>query len=228
MIEINKEEKDRLIYLIENNDLDYTISNSDIFKFSLLSSDNKKFFFYKVEEKYIVMKYDVNKDSDNNIMENAYEYFEFNNINQILEQLTLYDNSLEKNYWGYCNSIDFNFNKDNYNNNWSDEFIKENYRIIESDHIKYNYLIYENNNIKPKLLSPYNILHEVSMINSKEYTLVDKLYFEIHPESCVNKSESYILKLLCNNDDILKEYINYRVKTKKGLKLLIESIFKQI
>lgn len=226
MIEINKEEKDRLISFIESNDLDYSVSNNDIFKFSLSSLDKKKFFFYKVEEKYIVMMYDVNKDNDNNIMENAYEYFEFNNITQILEQLTLYDNNLEKVYWSYCDGIDSNFIKDNYNDNWSDEFLKENYKI--EDNISYKYLVYENKDLKPKLLSPYNTLHEVSFINSKEFTTVEKLYFEIHPESCVNKSESYILKLLCNNDDVLKEYINYRVNTKKGLKLLIESIFKQL
>ena len=40
--------------------------------------------------------------------------------------------------------------------------------------------------------------------------------------------ESYLLKLSCNNEEIFKEYINYKVVKKKGLKLLIDNIFKSL
>lgn len=227
MQEIDKNDKERLISFIETNDLDYSVSNSEIFKFSVTSADNMKFIFYKTDEKYVVVKYNKDKDNDTNSMDIPYEYYDFNNISQVLEQLSLYDNQIPKQYWGYCNSIDFNFIKEKYNDNWADEFISENWILEFSEDYKYNYLVYENSKYKPKLISPYNTLHEVSTINTKEFTTVDKLYFEIHPESCINKSESYILKLLCNNESVLKEYINYRVSTKKGLKILIESILKE-
>lgn len=60
------------------------------------------------------------------------------------------------------------------------------------------------------------------------YTKVDKLYFEIHPISCQPGNESYLVKLLCNNEEVLKEFINYIVSRKKGLKLLIKTIFDEI
>lgn len=227
MNELEKNDKERLISFIENNELDYSISESDIFKFSITAADKMKFFFYKTNEKYIVVKYDVSKDKEGNMMESAYEYYEFINMSQVLEQLSIYDGQIPKQYWNFCDGIDFKFLKENYDDNWANDFISENWILENGDN--YKYLIYENSAYKPQLTSPYNTLHEVSDFNpNKSYTTVEKLYFEIHPESCVNKSESYILKLLCNNEKILKEFINYRVSGKKGLKLLIETIFTEL
>lgn len=229
MMEIEKSDKERLISFIESNDLDYEISESPIFKFSITAADRMKFFFYKTDEKYVVTKYDSSKDKrldevdDTGEAELPYEYFEFKNFTQVLEQLSLYDRQIIKEYWTLCNGIDFNFKIENYDSKWADDIISESYELKEYDN--YHYLIYENEQYKPHLTSPYNTLHEVSPLNKRSYTVMEKLYFEIHPESCIKKSESYILKLLCNNEDVLKEYINYRVSTKKGLKLLIESIF---
>ena len=76
--------------------------------------------------------------------------------------------------------------------------------------------------------SPYNTIHEVSPINQETYAVVEKLYFEIHPISCLEKRESYLLKLLINNEEVFKEYVNYIVLSKKGLKLLIENIFNSV
>jgi hypothetical protein len=56
---------------------------------------------------------------------------------------------------------------------------------------------------------------------------IDKLYFEIHPVSTLEGRESYMLKILCNNEEIMKEYVTYRVIKRKGLRLLMESIFSE-
>ena len=75
------------------------------------------------------------------------------------------------------------------------------------------------------MISPFNTLHEVSAFNNLQLEKIDKLYFEVHPISCVKKRESYLVKLLCNNDNTFKEYINYKVYKEKGLKLMLNTLF---
>ncbi len=222
---ISDSDKKRLIDFIDENDLDYNIFESDIAKFQITSYDNLSFTIYSYNDKYIVTKYDKTKDKDGS---NPFEYYEYNTLPQLLEQLAVYDRSLYKNYWEpTANSIDVPFDKNSYLENWYDEFIKdENYKIEEDS--AYKYITYNNEKIKPKLISPFNTLHEVSTINVRELTEVNKLYFEIHPVSCRKKNESYFLKILSNNEDVLKEYINYRVAKKRGLKLFLETLFKNI
>jgi hypothetical protein len=53
---------------------------------------------------------------------------------------------------------------------------------------------------------------------------MDRLYVEIHPISLKEKNESYLIKILINNEPVLKEYINYRVFKKKGLNLFLEEL----
>ena len=54
---------------------------------------------------------------------------------------------------------------------------------------------------------------------------MDKLYLEIHPICVLEGSESYLVKILINNEEIMKEYINYIVRRKKGLRLFLENLF---
>jgi hypothetical protein len=106
------------------------------------------------------------------------------------------------------------------------DIISDGYQVSEVN--GYDYITYTNDNYKPEIISPFNILHEVSTINNKVATKLDKLYFEIHPISCKAKNESYFFKLSANNEDVLKEYINYVVVKKRGLKILLQSLFKEM
>jgi hypothetical protein len=53
---------------------------------------------------------------------------------------------------------------------------------------------------------------------------VNKLYFEIHPITCVENGEKYLFKILANNEEVLKEFINYIAFGKRGLMNLIDYI----
>lgn len=65
-----------------------------------------------------------------------------------------------------------------------------------------------------------------SPYNEYGYNEVHKFYFEIHPISVVRNNETYLFKLLINNEEILKEYVNYKVSRRKGLKILIKELIK--
>lgn len=228
-IEINQQEKNRLLEFINENDLDYTPIDNNISKFHIISHDGLKFFFYKYNEEYIITKYDPKKDIVNKPSSIAYEYSNYKTLPQVLEQLSFYDNSIHKTYWVLTiDSIQIEFikEKENYIDNWYQDFIKDEYWTLE-DCETYKTIIYNNSNYNPVLRSPYNTLHEVSEINNISYNNLDRLYFEIHPISCLEKRESYLLKLLCN-DNTFKEYFNYKVSSKKGLKLLIDDIFESL
>lgn len=222
MVQLNQKEKERIIQFVEENELDYIPIDNGISKFSLTADDGISFYIYSYNENYVVVRYDKERELQG---KQAYDYIQFKTIPQILEQLKIYDNSLPKKYWEpTINSVEVPFDKDNYNDEWYKNFIKDQkWRVEESSN--YKYIVYENEDYKPDLISPFNTLHEVSTINNKEYTKVNKLYFEIHPVSCKEKSESYFFKLLSNNEEILKEYINWKVVKKKGLKMFIEDTF---
>jgi hypothetical protein len=224
MVQINQNEKERIIQFIEENDLDYNPVDNGISKFSLTAADGISFYVFSYNENYVIARYDKEKDKQG---KPPYEYIHFKNIPQILEQLKLYDESIPKQYWEpTMNSIEVPFDINNYDNEWYSNFIKEGWRTEES--INYKYIVFESDDYMPELISPFNSLHEVSSINSKEYTKVNKLYFEIHPISCKIKNESYFFKLLFNNEEILKEYINWKIFKKKGLKMFLEDTFKSM
>ncbi len=222
---ISNNDKEKLISFIKENELDYIISNNELFKFHTTSHDNMKFFFYIYEGNYIVVKYDKNKDMDSQAGQMAYEYYTFQNFQQVLEQISFYDNNLSKT-WFYpvTNSIEIGFDEDSYTDEWVNEMIKDEFYTTE-DCNNYKCITYNNPNYKPELKSPFNTLHEVSTINDIQFTKIDKLYFEVHPISLQDGNESYLVKLACNNEEILKEYINYMVIRKKGLKIFMETMF---
>jgi hypothetical protein len=228
MIEISKEEKEKIIQFIKDNELDYTLIDNGIIRFHVMAHDGIKFFFYKYEDQYIITKYDGNKDKEGPGGSNAYQHYPFKTLMQVLEQLSFYDKSLEKCYWQTTsNSIDIGFDQINYIDDWHSEFTTDDKYGLE-DGGNYKFITYTNDEYKPELSSPYNTLDEVSPINNKSYTSVDNLHFEIHPISCLQGRESYLLKLQCNNEKVLKEYINYIVSSKKGLKMLLDTIFKDL
>jgi hypothetical protein len=225
MEQINEYDKKRLIDFIEQNELDYYTVDNLISKFSLVAADGVTFYIYKNNDKYILVKYD--KEREHQKLQ-AYFYFRFNNIPQILEQLKIYDESIPKLYWlPTTNSIEVAFDSQSYNPEWFNEFKGDrNWQVVEE--YNYQYLVYENENYKPELISPFKTLHEVSLINKKEFNKVSKLYFEIHPVSCQNKNESYFFKLLYNDIEPFKEYINWNIYKKKGLRLFLEDMFKNM
>ena len=228
MIEITKEDKNKIIQFIKDNELDYTLIDNGITRFHVMAVDGIKFLFYKHEEQYIITKYDGNKDSEGPSGANAYKHYTFKTLMQVLEQLSFYDKSLEKSYWSTtADTIDIGFDQINYIDDWHTDFTTDDKYGLEDDG-KYKFITYTNNEYKPELSSPYNSLDEVSPVNNKSYTQVDNLHFEIHPISCLQGRESYLLKLQCNNEKVLKEYINYIVSSKKGLKMLLDTIFKDL
>lgn len=232
MFPINDADKQRIIDFIKHNQLDYIFVDNNISKFHIISHDNIKFFFYTYNDEYVVVKYDPDKDKDNQPGSIAYEYFNFKTLSQVIEQLKYYDDNLHKVYWyPTTNSAEIGFDKNSYVEDWYEEFQREaEYSMTEDDDFGYKYLTYNNPNYSPRIKSPFNTLSQVSDLNSEEdaYIKVDKLYFEIHPISCQDGNESYLLKLLANNEEVLKEFINYIVTKKKGLKMLIDEIFKSI
>jgi hypothetical protein len=226
MIEINKSDIDRISTFILDNELDYDIINNGIIRYHIKSHDNIIFYFYNYNDNFVVVKYDKTKDGKPG--QQPYEYYQFKNLQQVLQELKIYDESLYKQWWyPTINSAEIGFNKEGYNDNWIDDFKGDEFWSVDSCDT-YNYLVYNNTNISPNIKSPFNTLHEVSPINDIQLTKVNKLYFEIHPISCQSGNESYLLKLLCNNEEVLKEFINYIVSKKKGLKLLIKEIFDTI
>ncbi len=229
MNQLNEGDKKRLLEFINQYDLDYDNFESDIVKFRISSYDGMEFSIYEGSGNYIVVKFDPKKAKEQmyNSAVQAHEYFQFKTLSQVLEQLKIYDDSLFKKFWEpVLDSVTDVFNKNDYQEDWFSQINIQNYQVMESD--SYKYISYLNDSVRPKIISPFNTLHEISPINSRTPTEIDKLYFEIHPVSCKSKHESYFVKILCNNEEILKEYVNYRVYKMKGLKIFLESMLKEV
>ena len=225
-IQISDTDKQRLISFINENDLDYTPVDNGIIRFHLIAEDKMKFFFYEYNNECVVVKCDPVKEQQGD--HNAFQYFNYKSFTQVLEQISFYDKSLPKTYWEVTpNSIDVGFDKDTYNENWHQDILDDNY-ILEDYNDQYKYINYTNEKYKPELKSPYNTIGEVTEIHQSLYTKVEKLNFEIHPISLEPRNEKYFVKLLCNNESIFKEYINYKVSKKKGLKILLETLFNSL
>jgi hypothetical protein len=220
---ISESDKKRISEYIKENELDYKISDGAIFRYSINSYDDKIFYIHRYDEKYVVVKYDESKER---MRQQAHFYFTFENIQQVLEQLSLYDDSLYKVWWHTPKSSMagvVGFDKSNYNDEWVSNTLKtnENWKIDEDN--DYKYLIYEEER-KIKVISPFNELHKTGYYE-KTYFEMDKLYFEVHPLDLTESNESYLVKVLINNEPILKEYINYNVRRRKGLRLFLENLF---
>ncbi len=226
MEELSQSDKERLLEFIKQNELDFISTESIISKFQLISYDKLSFFIHPYQGQYVVIKYNVKKDKPGG---SAYEYYYFQNLQQVLEQLSLYDKSIHKTYWqSTMNSIEVDFDSINYIDDWYDEFKGEGDKWSIDDCDNYKYLTYNDDSYKPQLKSPFNTLHEVSPINKEEFLEVGKLNFEIHPISCSPGEERYYFKLCSNNEEVLKEYINYIVTSKKGLRMFLNTIFKEM
>jgi hypothetical protein len=219
LITLSENNKTRIKEFIEGNDLDYTITDNDISRYQLISYDGVTYYIQESDGNFILIKQSIVNGSE------KFDYLQYESLNKLLETLSIYDKQLEKIYWTIIMSdAEYGVDSQSYNEDWYSNIINEYYTIEERD--PYKYLYYENFNYKPEIKSPHNTLHEVSPINSLSYNKLERLYFEIHPVSC--KNERYILKLLHNDDEIFKEYINYYVWTEKGLNKLIESIFTEM
>lgn len=225
---INNNDKKRLIDFINENNLDLEVVDNGISRFGISTSDKKVFFVYEYNNQYVLCKYDPDKELQSILSGNAgvmyFEYFYYQNMQQVLEQLSFYEKSIYKSYWEPIrNTFDIPFIKEDYFNEWISDFTGDNW-TTESWNDDYDYLVYnEERNIK--VHSPFNTLHEVSLFNSYSPEDLDRLYMEVHPISLKEKSESYLVKILINKEDILKEYINYKVSTKKGLNLFLNELF---
>lgn len=223
-LNINTSDKERIISFIKENDLDYKVVDNGITRFHVVAEDGMKFQFQNHNENWILIKYDPRKDEQKQV---PFDYFNYKTLPQVLEQLSYHDKSITKTYWDIIlDSIQIGFDKENYNENWFDGIINEDWEVEDCG--SYKTISYVNDSYKPELKSPFNTLHEVSTINDIQFTKVEKLSIEIHPISCLEGNESYLLKLLCNNEEVFKEYINYRVYKKKGIKMLLEQIFSEM
>lgn len=207
MDKINKEDSERILKFIEYNHLPYYVADNE-YKFIVSHPEGISFTIYFYENKYVIVSYDPKLDNGN-VFINAYQYFYFDTVLQILEQLELYDQSIPKlDYYITLNSTEIGFDKNSYIKNWYDEFTKEvdNTKIINYND-QYMYIEYTNDILTP---------------NIPESTAV-KLYYEIHPITLTKNSEQYLFKVLIN-DDKIKDYRNYIAKRKIGLKNLIQVI----
>lgn len=224
MEQISSNEKERIAQFIKDNELDYQIVDNDINKFHVVAHDGFKFFPFNYNEQKLLMTLDPDKkDQFGAPSYNAYTYTQYENLTKFLEFISHYDKSLNKVYWYNIPADDLSYDTQSYNPEWFNDFIKEGFVIDEAVH--YKYLSYTNNSYRPKLRSPFNTLHEVSPINSMTYETVNKLNFEIHPVTTKEEKETYLVKLLSNNDEVLKEYINWVVVSRKGLRLFLETLF---
>jgi len=220
---ISSEYKKRLNQFIIDNDLDYDYVETVLHE-QLISYDKQCFRLYEYNNEFVLVKYNPLVDHTAPGAQ-THNYLSFKTFTQLLEHLANYDRSLYKQYWYIAKDVSEIGNDTNsYLEDWYNDFKKnDNYKIDDS--YSYNTLIFEDESYKPELKSPHNTIHMVSEMHPLQYTKVESLYFEVHPISCSPKRESYLLKLKCNNDEIFKEYINYVVTSKKGLRLLIETIF---
>lgn len=224
MENISDIDKKRLLDFITENDLDYTPIENAIFKFKLQAYDDMIFKFYTFENKYVILSYDSKKDFEGSDPNN---YSQFVNMQQVLEQLKVYDNSIHKTWWSpVADTIELGVNMNGYNEDWYSDFLKDDY-ITEKEN-DYSIMIYSDDSYKPVLYSPFNTLHEVSLFNTETGTKLEKLYFEIHPINCSENNESYLFKIAFNDEPVLKEWINYKIYRKKGLKIFLEALFNEM
>ena len=220
------QDKERIKQFIKDNDLDYNIVDEGVSKFHIVAYDGITFHFETYNDNWILVKFDPKKNDIYNIGSQPFEYFQFPNLTSILEQLSHHDKSISKTYWNLIQDS-MEIGVYNYSDGWYNDLIRGNNWLVE-DMETYKIVTYTSEDYNPELKSPFNTIHEVSPINNLTYTKCEKLYFEIHPINLLEGNESYLIKLLCNNEQIFKEYINYVAFKKKGLKMFLEMMFKDM
>jgi hypothetical protein len=225
---ITESEKQRIFQFVDELELDYDIIDNGITKPALEAADGVRFHFHKNGDEYVIAKYDKEKDRPGT--SGAYQFYQFKSLQQIMEQLKIYDEAIPKTYWApTANSIDFPFDKDSYEESWHEWIEKdESYSIEEDAHCQY--LSYSNDGYSPEIKSPFNTVGEDawgSILHESNPTKVERLHFEIYPLCGRPKRERYMVKILCNNEEVLKEYVTYTAYRKKGLRLLLQSIFSE-
>jgi hypothetical protein len=213
---LNDKDKNKVIQFVDDNELDYHIIDDD--KFKLIASNSIVFTIGKYQDNYVVIKYNQELDTGDPI-NIPYEYYNFNNLNDVLIQFKNYDNGITKTYFiPISNVLDISIGK--IDDGWYNDLNLDNNWKVSMDDLG-EYVYYENSNVKPKVKSPFNTLHEVSEINDIRYETIDKLYLELHSIG----DDTYLGKILCNNEEIMKEYVNYIIYSKVGIKKFLESIF---
>lgn len=226
---INDSELKRLIDHIEINDLDYIYVDNGIFRPYLLAYDETKYFLYKNEGKIVLTHYDPKKDIPGK--NDAYEHMIYDNMMQVIEAITLRDTSLYKNYWELTtNSIEVSFDSVNYDDEWHEEFSESDGYTKEKDSLC-TYVVFESDEYEPEIKSPWNTVGIDSLgglLHESRPNLLKKLRFEIHPMDTKPEQETYLFKILCNEDEKFPEHICYRVYGKKGLRLIRQGLFKEM
>lgn len=222
MENLSDKEIEQIIDFINQNELDYIVINNGISPFQLFASDGSIFKFLLNDGELYLSKTHKNRNESD---PNQFEYIPFKSLNKALKYLSEYDNSIVKTYWRVVDNItEFVCKKEKYDDEWF-KFISldMNYNIstIKDGYEEgFKYLVYRNDEYKPKLATPQNQLNSLNTLN--------ELYFEIYPFVCTPGKESYILRLDCNGDDKFKEFVNYVIDTKKGMKLFIEILFNEL
>lgn len=226
---ISETDQKRIKDFINENNLLYEINEENIFRFFVSSSNGLIIQFYKHNEQYVLVT--TNTKSKDPFKPMQFNYLTCKNMQQVLEQLAFYSKRVDTTiqWWeildgvGRPSSVNIVFIKEDYTNDWSKDFIKnENWKVADDE--QYQYLAFEKK-MNIKVISPHNTLHEVSWFNTYNPEQLDKLYFEIHPICVKEKNESYYVKILINKEEIMKEWVKYRVYKKRGLNLFLEELF---
>lgn len=229
MEKISESELQRILKHIDQEELDYQYVDNGVFRPYLLAYDGTKYFLSKNEGSIILTHYDPKKDIPGK--DGAYSHTVHNNILQILEAISFRDKSLYKCYWELTtNSIEVPFDAANYDENWYEEFTNTEGYSKEEDSIC-TYVVFESEEYQPEIISPWNTLGNEpygGIIHESKPARLSKLRFEIHPVCTEPGRETYLFKVLCNDDEKLPEHICYKVMGKKGLKLIRKSVFEEM
>jgi hypothetical protein len=220
---ISEGDIDRIKNFINENELEIHINEDNILRFFISTEEGFSYQIYKTNETYIVVE----------INNKGYvKYINYSSLHQFLEQLCFVENSKPKVYFYPINQEAYaymTFDNKNYTDEWGNYLMNsDNWKLEDSynfhDEKEYKYLVYEQD-INLSVISPCNTLHDVSPLNSYNPTKISKLHFEIHPVLLTEKNEVFLCRILINTDEKFKEYINYKIMKKKGLKLFLEELF---
>ena len=226
---LSEGELKRLLDHIEQEDLDYQYVDNGVFRPFLLAYDGTKYFLSKNEGRIVLTHYDPKKDKIGT--NGAYEHTVHPNLMQVLEAITIRDKSLYKCYWELTsNSIEVPFDAANYDERWHEEFSESEGYTKEKDSLC-TYVVFESEDYAPEIKSPWNTVGldpYGGLIHESVPNRLTKLRFEIHPVGTAPGRETYLFKVLCNDDEKFPEHICYKVIGKKGLRLIRQTVFSEM